>query len=240
MLSKAAMLAGNDGVVHDEFKALQVENAVQQRAHQGCTFSWGVVQTGALGTVSTRDCEMPTMIDSLRGKHAVDASCGAMHSVTVTGIGEVYTWGSNKYGQTGHGGDRQQYDLPTIVPSLLGTFVTAVSCGSGHTIITTREGLVYSWGMGNHGQLGHGDALNVLLPRQVMRLTGSSVRAVATGIAHSLFLLANGGVVGCGMNSFGALGIDTNGEPVLSPKNIVIDDGASHKIEIVHISAGGE
>ena len=240
MLSKAAALAGNDATVHRELESLQAENIVQQRAHQGCIFSWGVAQTGALGISSTRDCEMPTMIDALRGKHIVDASCGAMHSVAVTGVGEVYTWGSNKYGQTGHDNGKEQYNLPTIVPSLLGTFVTAVSCGSGHTVVTTRGGLVYSWGMGNQGQLGHGDAANVILPRQVLGLTGANVHAVATGIAHSLFLLADGAVVGCGMNSFGALGIDTKGEPILSPMSIYIDDGSDHKVEIVHIAAGGE
>lgn len=76
----------------------------------------------------------------------MDASCGYSHSACVTAIGQVYTWGSNKYHQLGLGsisrshsdGEVLQRDsdsandcmaVPTRVPGLVGLKVVAVSCG---------------------------------------------------------------------------------------------------------------
>lgn len=237
-LSKAVALS-NNRILVEEYSKLQQVLSVQRTARHGCIYSWGAAQTGALGFVSARDCCNPTRIDSLRGKHIVDASCGAMHCAAVTGLGEVYSWGNNKYGQTGHGNaDVDQVDNPSIVSSMIGTFVSAVSCGSGHVVVTTADGRVYSWGMGGHGQLGHGNTLDVALPVKVEALSSARVCAVATGIAHSLFLLDNGTVVACGMNTFGSLGRDTGGSSVLTPVPISLEP-TGHDTQIVHIAAGG-
>lgn len=71
------------------------------RLSQGSIFSWGSGSTTALGHPASSDKINPTMIEALRGKHLVDASCGAMHCIAVTGLGDTYSWGNNKYGQIG-------------------------------------------------------------------------------------------------------------------------------------------
>jgi alpha-tubulin suppressor-like RCC1 family protein len=38
--------------------------------------------------------------------------------------------------------------VPTIIPALVGVSVTAVACGTGHSIAVASDGVVYSWGLG--------------------------------------------------------------------------------------------
>lgn len=169
----------------------------------------------------------------------VDASCGAMHCVAVSGCGEVFSWGNNKYGQLGHDESKDHISLPGIVPGLMGIFINAVSCGGGHTIVTTKDGLVYSWGMGTNGQLGLGTTETVFRPQRITALGSLAVTAVATGLAHSLFLSSDGSVFSCGMNTCGALGQNTGGDSVLFPSPIHIESRDSGTVKYVHISAGG-
>jgi alpha-tubulin suppressor-like RCC1 family protein len=102
---------------------------------------------------------MPTAISSLAGKYIVDASCGYSHSACVTAIGQVYTWGSNKYHQLGLGnlsrglsyGDDSQIGsanefvaVPTRVPGLVGLKVVAVSCGKLKHLLQIKNARYFS------------------------------------------------------------------------------------------------
>ena len=46
-----------------------------------------------------------------------------------------------------------QYD-PCLVHSLRDVNVRQIACGSGHTVVLSTEGDVYSWGRGDDGRLG--------------------------------------------------------------------------------------
>ena len=48
-------------------------------------------------------------------------------------------------------------DEPTYVDALRGVGVRQIACGSGHTVVLTVDGEVYTWGRGGDGRLGHGD-----------------------------------------------------------------------------------
>ena len=43
--------------------------------------------------------------------------------------------------------------------------VTEVACGNDFTVILTGGHGVYTWGAGEHGQLGHGDRKDILKPK---------------------------------------------------------------------------
>ena len=59
-------------------------------------------------------------------------------------------------------------------------------------------------------------------PAVALAQDSPSVVRVACGRSHSLFLTAEGRVFGCGDNSKGQLGIDTDREPVLVPREVPI------------------
>ena len=47
-----------------------------------------------------------------------------------------------------------------------------VSCGHNFTFVVTESGMVFSWGNGKHGVLGHGNESNVARPALVESLCG--------------------------------------------------------------------
>ena len=150
---------------------------------QGSIFSWGSGSTTALGHPTSSDKINPTMIEALRGKHLVDASCGAMHCIAVTGLGDTYSWGNNKYGQIGMNDSVSVCAVPALVPGLIGVVISAVCCGSGHSVACAQDGRVFSWGLGTQGQLGHGSNTNVFAPRAISALDTLRVAAVSCGMA---------------------------------------------------------
>jgi len=56
----------------------------------------------------------------------------------------VFTWGRGEDGQLGLG-DTSDQDEPTYVDALRGVGVRQIACGSGHTVVLTTEGEVYTW-----------------------------------------------------------------------------------------------
>ena len=67
----------------------------------------------------------------------------------------------------GHG-DTQDQLLPKKTEAFSGRRVVAVSAGQSHSIAITADGDVFTWGIGFHGCLGHGEELsNQLLPKEI-------------------------------------------------------------------------
>ncbi|XP_014664090.1 PREDICTED: uncharacterized protein LOC106806607 isoform X2 [Priapulus caudatus] len=82
-----------------------------------------------------------------------------------------------------------------------------VSCGKEHTLVLTDTGLVYSFGLGSRGQLGHDSTDQEVQPKLVDALDGLKIIAVAAGGWHSLALSDIGDVYTWGWNESGQLGL---------------------------------
>jgi RCC1 and BTB domain-containing protein len=107
--------------------------------------------------------------------------------LSLAATGEVYTWGEGKFGRLGHG-DESNRALPSRVAALRGVKIVLVSCGGFHTAAVADAGEAFSWGGGEHGQLGHGDKLNKLEPCRVLALEGVSISFVSCGWSHTVAL----------------------------------------------------
>uniref|UniRef100_A0A673CB88 Uncharacterized protein n=1 Tax=Sphaeramia orbicularis TaxID=375764 RepID=A0A673CB88_9TELE len=70
---------------------------------------------------------------------------------------------------------------PTHVHSLDMKKTVHVSCGEDHTAVLTKDGAVFTFGSGQHGQLGHNSFRDELRPRLVAEFWGSKVTQVACG-----------------------------------------------------------
>ena len=57
----------------------------------------------------------------------------------------VFTFGRGEDGQLGLG-DTCDSDEPKFVDALRGVGVRQIACGSGHTVVLTTDGEVYTWG----------------------------------------------------------------------------------------------
>ncbi|XP_078259641.1 alsin isoform X2 [Rhinoraja longicauda] len=95
-------------------------------------WSWGRGKEGQLGHGDVLPRLQPLCIKSLNNKEVVQIVAGAYHSLALTARSQVYSWGSNTFGQLGHS------ESPTVVPRLAkipeGVCVWDVAAGQGHTL----------------------------------------------------------------------------------------------------------
>ena len=55
----------------------------------------------------------------------------------VAEFGRLFTFGSNTYGQLGHGDYRKRPAVQQVVGVLLGKYIQDVACGDGFTMVST-------------------------------------------------------------------------------------------------------
>ncbi|XP_005100274.1 uncharacterized protein LOC101858037 isoform X2 [Aplysia californica] len=177
----------------------------------GDLYTWGRSLQGRLGhgDIPHAVCP-PVRVETLHIlKLKVDAvACGTEHTLALTQQG-VYGWGSSKYGQVGVG-TCHVYRRPMLLETMQSEVVVAVDCGLYHSLALTADHQVYTWGWGVHGQLGHGNPEDCLVPTHVRDLLNVGVVKVAGGYAHSLALTESGDVFAFGCGYFGQLGQGTN------------------------------
>ncbi|TDG40226.1 hypothetical protein AWZ03_013349 [Drosophila navojoa] len=97
----------------------------------------------------------------------VQVACGLHHTVVLTLAGEVFTFGSNQYGQLGSG------DLQAVTGAIrvqVQGAISQVAAGSNHTVLLTHKGVVYTFGNYQKGQLGRlpGDYGQKTVPNSVI------------------------------------------------------------------------
>ncbi|XP_035645091.1 probable E3 ubiquitin-protein ligase HERC3 isoform X5 [Oncorhynchus keta] len=206
----------------------------------GQVFTWGQNTSGQLGLGwgEPRDMSMsPKPLKSLSGIPLVQITAGGEHSFALSLSGAVFGWGKNTAGQLGLG-DTTNRCAPAHVDCLNLKKTVLISCGGEHTAVLTKGGVVFTFGSGCHGQLGHNSLRDELRPRVVGQLCGLKVTQIACGRHHTLaFVGPSNKIYSFGRGEQGQLGngvkIDQSVPlPVQLPDQI--DD---QKIE--HIFAGG-
>uniref|UniRef100_A0A9J8CIV4 HECT-type E3 ubiquitin transferase n=1 Tax=Cyprinus carpio carpio TaxID=630221 RepID=A0A9J8CIV4_CYPCA len=207
---------------------------------EGEVFSWGDGDYGKLGHGNSATQKYPKIIQGpLLGKVVVCVSAGYRHSAAVTNDGELYTWGEGDFGRLGHS-DSHSRNMPTLVKDISG--VGQVACGSSHTIAVAQDGrIVWSFGGGDNGKLGHGDTNRVYRPKVIEALHGFIIRKVCAGSQSSLALTSAGQVFAWGCGS--CLGCGSSETTSLRPrlieelsitKIIDISCGDSHCLALSH------
>ncbi|XP_078077740.1 E3 ubiquitin-protein ligase MYCBP2 isoform X18 [Mustelus asterias] len=109
----------------------------------------------------------------------------------------------------GERGDKDTSKIATYPPGALcldyELQAIQVSCGFHHSVILMENGDVYTFGYGQHGQLGHGDVNSRGAPTLVQDLPAPCTQVTA-GSNHTALLLADGQVFTFGSFSKGQLG----------------------------------
>ncbi len=70
---------------------------------------------------------------------------GALHSLVLSGAGDVYSFGHGGGGRLGHGDSAMRW-VPERVAALAG--VAAIAAGDAHSACALRDGTVFTWGCG--------------------------------------------------------------------------------------------
>jgi myosin heavy subunit len=141
----------------------------------GECYAWGWGDRGQLGTGSWNNITTPTLVSKLLFSEANKAStttfisqieCGADHTLALSDIGQLFSWGGGSRGQLGHGAG---VDLASPTPiDRFRRRVTAIGCGAFHSVAVTGTGALFVWGggrlqvgasRGNGGPRGGGNAV---------------------------------------------------------------------------------
>eukprot|EP01105_Mastigella_eilhardi_P008636 TRINITY_DN2089_c0_g1_i3.p1 TRINITY_DN2089_c0_g1~~TRINITY_DN2089_c0_g1_i3.p1 ORF type:complete len:1263 (-),score=254.68 TRINITY_DN2089_c0_g1_i3:29-3772(-) len=190
-------------------------------ADTGSVYACGQNDCGQLGVGGHDECLRPTAVPLFEAR-AMRVACGSFHSCACTDSGDVYTWGSGKDGQLGHG-NTSSLDTPYRVKALSGTHIADVFCGSSYTMALSDLSGLYSWGEGGSYQLGHGEKCAVnAFPRIVSELADRRIQQVACGQVHSLALCASGDVFAWGFDgSVGCLGLGAEAQCAAKPTAVL-------------------
>lgn len=171
----------------------------------GQVYTWGDGQYGQLGNLHPKHnmLSTPHIVDYFTVSKQViqQVACGQYHTAAVSTSGNLFTWGSGKYGQHGHGSrlsERYPKKVEILDPELAalkGRFVQ-VSCGDRHTAAVMKfndnAARVVTFGSGTHGQLGHGNTEDCNWPRVLEFLTDQSIISVSCGATHTAGISEDG------------------------------------------------
>ena len=172
---------------------------------------------GQLGTgdFETRDAPA-TVCVALEGMGSAQAggvpfagiAAGMNHSLVVDATGHALSCGDNTRGQLGRG--QRACDPTQWVPGAstqfgrvrCGSGVTQVGAGFNLSAMVKASGLLYTFGQGNEGGLGHGQGHLYDVPRAgpVHALADHHIVAVAVGSGHMVALTATGRAFSWGNN----------------------------------------
>lgn len=107
--------------------------------------------------------------------------------------------------------------------------VLLISAGASHSVALLSGNVVCSWGRGEDGQLGHGDAEDRYSPIQVSALDGLEVNSITCGADHTLaYSEPHLQVYSWGWGDFGRLG-HGNSSDLFIPQPIKALDGVKIK-----------
>ncbi|KAK9816923.1 hypothetical protein WJX72_007117 [[Myrmecia] bisecta] len=188
----------------------------------GNCYTWGRNERGQLGHGDKLQRNVPTIVPGLNGKVAVGGSGGKHHSVVVTSTGDSYAFGSNLQGQCGTGtvkSSPKNEELLLSPTKALVSECTSAACGAEFTMWLC-SGKLYSAGMPQYGQLGHGtdheynakdSSVKIMYqpqptPALIKALADVTVTSVACGTNHTLALDNAGAAYTWGNGGYGRLG----------------------------------
>lgn len=231
--------------VTDIFSGANHSFAVTTALH---VYAWGANEKGQLGNNSIENAIEPVEITSRfglsSGEYVLEMAAGGSHSLAVTSLGRVLTWGDNAFGQLGNGTTDSSL-VPFNITVAFGlpenVKIVSLTAGEFHSGAVTDNGSVFLWGSNAFYQLGDGSGIDMLLPHDItseLILTdGEQITALSAGKAHTIAFSSLGRVFVWGNNYYGQIG---DGTTTFKPVPTLISSrfGFSND-EVVLVSVAG-
>lgn len=228
---------------------------------QGQVFGFGKNNQGQCGQGHTNDVLVPTpltqvvMEDHARSTSTISSSSsphvfaecagGWEHSLVRTTSGDVYSFGSGYKDSRrpgtppvlGHGPDNLERQLwPKKIQALDSPVIVSIACGWDHSLAVSADGVLYTWGSGSNGKLGHGCETHVCLPKRVEgQLLGVKVIQAEAGCEHSAAISATGQMFTWGHGDSGRLG---HGDTKSSACPALVETFGHQNVQVVGLAVG--
>ncbi|CAL8302008.1 unnamed protein product, partial [Gadus morhua 'NCC'] len=171
----------------------------------GRLYMWGDNTEGQIGLGQEGGATTPQEVSV--GQPVAWVSCGYYHSAFVTASGGLYTFGEGDSGKLGlEPNQLPGHRAPQLVKGVPGP-VSQVFCGGGHTVVLAEEG-VYTFGLGQFGQLGHGTfVFESRSPHGVEHFRRGRAAGVSCGENHTAVITESGLLYTFGDGRHGKLGL---------------------------------
>lgn len=98
--------------------------------------SWGWNRSSQLGRMGPDN--VPLVVEGLEGESVVSVSGGRVHSMALTSMGEVWTWGFSKNGRLGLGSSSDEAE-PMLLDCLEGCEVLQAVSGFDHNLLLVAD-----------------------------------------------------------------------------------------------------
>ncbi|MCL2521296.1 MAG: hypothetical protein FWE36_00375 [Erysipelotrichales bacterium] len=207
---------------------------------EGRLWSWGSNANGRTGLgLMTGNTLEPQMIDTNQTRF-ISISSNNDHSVAICTDNNLWTWGANASGRTGHGTSAGNTLAPRMVETISGIEFKMAVAGNSHTLALCIDGYIYSFGFNQNGRTGQGLYQgNLTIPTRIN--TGSTrFITVAAGENMGIAIDTLGRLWSWGSNIQGRIGLGSDDSDVLTPHLIetngvafeFISTGITHSVLI--------
>ena len=155
-------------------------------------------------------------LSGIGSAYPIYVSTGLEYTIILLNDGTVWGTGRNNNGQLGlNDASNNNYntlqEMYFVSNDRKGIFI---ECGLSHTIVVMDDGTIWGTGKDDKGQLGLNDASgNTYIYLQEMFLGGTNngiIKEVSCGAYHTMVLMTDGSIYGCGDNFYGQLGLGYN------------------------------
>ncbi len=170
----------------------------------GTVWTWGHNFYGELGNGGREHSQYPTKVVKDNGNplsRIVKIVSVGYHTLAIDAKGDVYSWGSNDFGELGHF-DSSIQPFAKRISGL--SNIESVAVGWHHSVALNKAGEIFVWGSDPSSQ--HKESTAKYF-KEITKITGvPKMKKIACGSWHSLSLDVNDEVWGWGKNHFGMLG----------------------------------
>lgn len=169
----------------------------------GRLYCWGGNSHWKLGNGSALPsvASVPTQVGTDNDWRRVEV--GAEFSCAIKSDGRLFCWGSNEYGQIGHGGDTNDV-VPTPVAVGADNVWIDINAGDFHMCGLTDQHSIFCWGDNAFGHVGDGTQTNRNVPTRLG--TDTDWATVEAGHWHTCGLKLDGRLFCWGDGQYGQLG----------------------------------
>ena len=154
---------------------------------KGEIFLWGKNNLGqcGVGINDQRDrISLPALAklqsDDSQSFMAAVIECGNDQSFAIANNGLIFSWGSSlneAMGDLGHGRIGHNVYSPKVIEALRYHQIVTVSTAACHTLCINQDGVVFSWGNGERGRLGHGNRSSQSFPKAIQYFLDEGIKA---------------------------------------------------------------
>ena len=180
--------------------------------NQNRIYGWGWNPYGQVGTGTTTNVSIPTLI-TLPGLHAgevpTQVASSGFHSLALTSEGRLFVWGSSVNGQLGLN-DNVNRSLPTLwtsiipIPNFSGFKKIIARIES--SVVLTDSGKIFVWGENGRGQVGDSTSIDRNNPTEVStnilypQIVGEKIIDIGGGVSHTIAFTNKNRIIGWGPN----------------------------------------